>query len=179
MNMHYSLSTRSSWREVRHARLLPVSVKNARIVCRRRRLRVTPGKKLSYLVLLVRGSSAVWRSVPCGSVCSSKQSTVTPTLAQRRLPKAKHDWGHWPVQRRNHGPVYIYVGPWAEHTALVVCGHGLVTLSLTINETLKWLSSLPILMQKSFWWWQCSDRYIYTLPLPPPPYPLFSHPPRP
>ena len=30
---------------------------------------------------------------------------------------------------------------------VVVCGHGLVTLSITINETLKWLSSLPILMQ--------------------------------
>ena len=30
---------------------------------------------------------------------------------------------------------------------VVVCGHGLVTLSLTINETLKRLSSLPILMQ--------------------------------
>ena len=27
---------------------------------------------------------------------------------------------------------------------VVVCGHCLVTLSLTINETLKWLSSLPI-----------------------------------
>ena len=26
-------------------------------------------------------------------------------------------------------------------------------------ETLKWLSSLPTLMQESFWWWQCSDRY--------------------
>ena len=42
------------------------------------------------------------------------------------------------------------------------------------TETLKWLSSLPILMpQKSFWWWQRSDRYIISLP--PPPYPL--HPP--
>ena len=30
---------------------------------------------------------------------------------------------------------------------VVVCGHVLVTLSLTVNETLKWLSSLPILMQ--------------------------------
>ena len=30
---------------------------------------------------------------------------------------------------------------------VVVCGHCLVTLSLTINETLKWLSSLPVLMQ--------------------------------
>ena len=35
---------------------------------------------------------------------------------------------------------------------VVVCGHRLVTLSLTINETLKWLSSLPTLMQESFWW---------------------------
>ena len=33
---------------------------------------------------------------------------------------------------------------------VVVCGHCLVTLSLTINETLKWLSSLPISMQESF-----------------------------
>ena len=30
--------------------------------------------------------------------------------------------------------------------------HCLVTLSLTINQTLKLLSSLPILMQESFWW---------------------------
>ena len=36
---------------------------------------------------------------------------------------------------------------------IVVCGHSLVTLSLTIsNEILKWLSSLPILMLESFWW---------------------------
>ena len=27
-----------------------------------------------------------------------------------------------------------------------------VSLSLTINETLKWFSSLPILMLESFWW---------------------------
>ena len=33
---------------------------------------------------------------------------------------------------------------------VVVCGHCLVTLSLTVNETLKWLSSLLILMQESF-----------------------------
>ena len=36
------------------------------------------------------------------------------------------------------------------------------------SETLKWLSSLPILMQKSFWWWQCSDRYLISLSPPPP-----------
>ena len=35
---------------------------------------------------------------------------------------------------------------------VVVCGHCLVTLCLTISEILKWLSSLPILMQESFWW---------------------------
>ena len=35
---------------------------------------------------------------------------------------------------------------------VVVGGHCLVTLSLTVNETIKWLSSLPILMQESFWW---------------------------
>ena len=42
---------------------------------------------------------------------------------------------------------------------VVVCGHCLVRLSLTINATLKCLSSLPILRQESFWWWQCSVRY--------------------
>ena len=41
---------------------------------------------------------------------------------------------------------------------VVVCG-----VSLAINETLKWPSLLPILMQESFWWWQCSDRYIISL----------------
>ena len=39
--------------------------------------------------------------------------------------------------------------------------------ALTINETLNWHSSLPILMQETFWWRQCSDRYIISLsPLP-------------
>ena len=43
-----------------------------------------------------------------------------------------------------------------------------VALYITVNETLKWLSSLPILMQESFWWWQCSDRYIISPFLPSP-----------
>ena len=51
---------------------------------------------------------------------------------------------------------------------LVVCGRCLVTLSLTINETLTWLSLMPVFKQKSFWWWQCSDRCI----IPPSPCPL-------
>ena len=46
-------------------------------------------------------------------------------------------------------------------------------LSFTIKETCKRLSSLPILMQESFWCWQCSDRYIISLhpPHTPTPFP--------
>ena len=44
--------------------------------------------------------------------------------------------------------------------------HSVSDLSLTINEKLKCLSLLPILMLQSFWWWQCSIRYS---PFPPPP----------
>ena len=62
----------------------------------------------------------------------------------------------------------------------VVCGHCLVTLSLTINETLKWLASLPLLTQESFWWRKCSDRYIISLfPPPQPPHPHTPPPPHP
>ena len=43
------------------------------------------------------------------------------------------------------------------------------------TETLRWLSPLPILMQESFWWWQCSDRYIISLsPHLHTPFPPFS-----
>ena len=48
---------------------------------------------------------------------------------------------------------------------------GLWTLSLWLcpsqlmKHYLKWLSSLPILMQESFWWWQHSVRYSLPLPL--------------
>ena len=45
-----------------------------------------------------------------------------------------------------------------------VCGHCLVTLSLTIvNKVLKWLSLLPISILESFLRWQYSIRY--SLPL--------------
>ena len=46
---------------------------------------------------------------------------------------------------------------------VMVCGHCLVPLSLTINETLKWHSPLPILMEESLWRWRCSDRYAVSL----------------
>ena len=39
-------------------------------------------------------------------------------------------------------------------------------------EILKWVSSLPILMHKSLWWWQCSYRYIIS---PPPPHHHHHH----
>ena len=43
----------------------------------------------------------------------------------------------------------------------------LVTWLLSGNETLKWLSLLTTLMQKSIWWWQYSVGYS---PPPPPPH---------
>ena len=58
---------------------------------------------------------------------------------------------------------------------------GLWTLSCVFvphnYRTLKWPLSLPTSMQKSFWWWQCRDRYIISLsthlyiPFPPSPRP--------
>ena len=52
---------------------------------------------------------------------------------------------------------------WLSSLPILNAGVYLVTLSLTVNEALKCLSLLPILMHKSFWWWQCSDRYIISL----------------
>ena len=43
-------------------------------------------------------------------------------------------------------------------------------LPLIINEAFKWFSPLPVLMQISFWRWQCSLRYSP----PPPPHPTPS-----
>ena len=54
-------------------------------------------------------------------------------------------------------------------------GRGAYNLKAAIHETLKWLSSLPTLMQKSFWWGQCSNRYIISLsPHLHSPFPPFS-----
>ena len=38
-------------------------------------------------------------------------------------------------------------------------GQCVVALLLAISETVKRLSALRVLMQESFWWSQCSDRY--------------------
>ena len=50
----------------------------------------------------------------------------------------------------------------------MVRGHCFVTLPLTINETLKRFSLLPIWMQESFWWSQYS--FGYSSPSPPLPF---------
>ena len=74
-----------------------------------------------------------------------------------------HGWCHMKLQPSQHKFC-------VHHTTM----HHVTPLSITINEILKRLSSLPILMQESFWWWQCSDRYIMIslfphLANPPPP----------
>ena len=47
----------------------------------------------------------------------------------------------------------------------VVYGLCFVTLPCIVTATLKWLSSLPVIMLESFWWWRCSIRC--SLPFPP------------
>ena len=97
-----------------------------------------------------------------------------PTVI-RRYHKQRPE--RWLVSRfKAEGPSLDSASAVLFFKKVVVCGHSLVvTLPLTINDTLKWLSSLPILMQVSFWWWQCSDRYRYSpsvflhLHAPPPP----------
>ena len=62
----------------------------------------------------------------------------------------------WPSGKAEGTSVRIRFGfPFS--SKVLVCGHCLVTLSLTVNETLKWLSLFTILMQESFWLWQWSD----------------------
>ena len=60
------------------------------------------------------------------------------------------------------------------------CGHGHMTLPVTINETLKWLPFLPILIQKSSGGDSAASGTVpYTPGLPPraPPPPLWPPPP--
>ena len=54
-----------------------------------------------------------------------------------------------PVRQKDFGSIPLRLSFLFKQ--VVVCGHCLVTLSLTITEKLKWLSSLPILMQESVW----------------------------
>ena len=81
------------------------------------------------------------------------------------LSAADHNWCDlygWlgvKVKRVSHlicSRPHLVLRLWFVDTVLLLCP------SLP-TEILNWLSSLPILMQKSFWWWQCSDRYIISL----------------
>ena len=65
------------------------------------------------------------------------------------------------LKQRGLGSILLWLS--FRFQKVVVCGHCLVTLSLTINETLKCLSSLCILMRESFWWGQWSERYRISL----------------
>ena len=71
---------------------------------------------------------------------SRKKLKTVPTDCEPGWPSGKAS-----VRFRFGGLLY-------QDSGVVVYGHCLVTLLLTINEILKWLSPLPILMQESFWW---------------------------
>ena len=91
----------------------------------------------------------------CVVGCSVQKAVYTPVVLLKS-PVVPHTWT---ISR--FGPsgktLFRLVSEWTSvqfprsgsplSSKVVVCGHGLVTLSLTINETLNWLSSLPILMQ--------------------------------
>ena len=74
-----------------------------------------------------------------------------PTHARTHAPTHAHARAHTHTLVSGGTSVRIRFGsPFS--SKVVVCGHCRVTLSFKINGTLKRLSSLPILMQESFWW---------------------------
>ena len=85
---------------------------------------------------------------------------------------------HWAGRQKDLGSIPLQL------SFSLQKGCGLWTLSCDfvphsywVSETLKWLSSLPTLMEESFQRWQCSDKYIISF-FPPPPYPLAQHVPK-
>ena len=79
------------------------------------------------------------------------QSTITVISGRDRPVHAREPvWlsGKAGKQRDldSNPPRFSFQKLWSVDTVLSV------TLFLTVNETLKWLSSLPIFMQGSFWW---------------------------
>ena len=71
-------------------------------------------------------------------------------LAVRRYAGKKRDLGSNPLRLSS---LFKSWGLWTLSCVFVIHYY----------ETLKWLSSLPILMQELFWWWQCSDRHMISL----------------
>ena len=72
------------------------------------------------------------------------QQSFFPAYVRLKSPRAALPPGSRLVSGRTSAR-YRFGTPFS--SKVVVCGHGHVTLSLTINETLRRLSSLPILMQ--------------------------------
>ena len=69
----------------------------------------------------------------------------------------KHDEPAWPGGKarsagelKDAGLTPCLGSPFS--SKIMIYGHCLATFPCTVNETLKWLTSLPILMRKSFWW---------------------------
>ena len=57
---------------------------------------------------------------------------------------------HSAGKRKDEGSSPRFGSPFS--SKIVIYGHRLVTLPCTVNETVKLLTSLPILTRKSFWW---------------------------
>ena len=124
------------------------------------------------------GSSFMWLQ-PCKYITSVDSKAIhscgityegSESARERRTALYKNDqhtqpvWPSGKLVSRRPAVRFRFSSPLS--SKVVVCGHCLVTLSLIINETLKWLSSLPTLMQESLWWCKCSDRYIISLSIP-------------
>ena len=86
----------------------------------------------------------------------------------------------WRLQPQNEVNIFGLWNIWYKSVVLSLIWLWFVDTVLWLcpslpTETLKWLSSLPILMQESCWWWQCSNRYITSLfPYLKTPLPAFS-----
>ena len=86
-------------------------------------------------------------------------------LAVRRQAGKRKDFGSIPLRLS-----FLF-------KKVVVWGHCLVSLSIASYWNIQMALIAAILMQRSFWWWQCSDRYIISIslsphlstPSPPPP----------
>ena len=86
------------------------------------------------------------------TVFNSEFKTVSPNYSFLAEVKEEVEMSRFglPVRQKGFGTIPLRLS--FLFKKVVVCGHCLVTLSLTIKDKLKWLSSLPILMQESFWW---------------------------
>ena len=143
--------------------------------------------EVTHLLLLCSLPSCVWRGTGRTQDSWRQAERETITNAPLSPPKCEPVWpsgkalGWWAEGPRfeSASALSSLQTLWSVDTGLWLCPsqlmklacdfvphnwwNWLVTLSLTIDETLKCLSLLPILMQESFWWWQCSDRYIISL----------------